>query len=377
MQTYSQVEVSEINKQKFLAELGKLLTFMYEEDLKTALAMYSRMFDEAADEQALMSFLLSPTRQAVVIARAYNARERKLQVHTQSREEDELEGLSEETPDFVLAISQVRQNAFALQPEDGWQEPEPEAEPVCEDQLSLFEGEQEDELPAAKGPAAEEGPVFEEEPLPAPAAPEAEEADAENGSPAPQAEEEPAPGDEVDAFLADFSIQGDELIPEEEPIQAPSSSEEEPAREEEPGLIPSLIIDEALKEEGLEPLEPGEELVFGSVRRPKVFLLVLYIILALPIGLVGVALLLVPTLLCLALAVAVVASGSAVLIASFAGFAVFADILVMLGIALVILAFGLLFTWLFVWFIGGAIVGLVKSIIALGRKWCYKEVPAI
>lgn len=377
MQTYSQVEVSEINKQKFLAELGKLLTFMYEEDLKTALAMYSRMFDEAADEQALMSFLLSPTRQAVVIARAYNARERKLQVHTQSREEDELEGLSEETPDFVLAISQVRQNAFALQPEDGWQEPEPEAEPVCEDQLSLFEGEQEDELPAAEGPAAEEGPVFEEELPPAPAEPEAGEADAEDGSPAPQAEEEPAPGDEVDAFLADFSIQGDELIPEEEPIQAPSSSEEEPAQEEEPGLIPSLIIDESLKEEGLEPLEPGEELVFGSVRRPKVFLLVLYIILALPIGLVGVALLLVPTLLCLALAVAVVASGSAVLIASFAGFAVFADILVMLGIALVILAFGLLFTWLFVWFIGGAIVGLVKSIIALGRKWCYKEVPAI
>ena len=371
------MEVSEINKQKFLAELGKLLTFMYEEDLKTALAMYSRMFDEAADEQALMSFLLSPTRQAVVIARAYNARERKLQVHTQSREEDELEGLSEETPDFVLAISQVRQNAFALQPEDGWQEQEPEAEPVCEDQLSLFEGEQEDELPAAEEPAAEEGPVFEEELPPAPAEPEAEEADAEDGSPAPQAEEEPAPGDEVDAFLADFSIQGDELIPEEEPIQAPSSSDEEPAQEEEPGLIPSLIIDESLKEEGLEPLEPGEELVFGSVRRPKVFLLVLYIILALPIGLVGVALLLVPTLLCLALAVAVVASGSAVLIASFAGFAVFADILVMLGVALVILAFGLLFTWLFVWFIGGAIVGLVKSIIALGRKWCYKEVPTI
>lgn len=372
------MEVSEINKQKFLAELGKLLTFMYEEDLKTALAMYSRMFDEAADEQALISFLLSPTRQAVVIARAYNARERKLQVHTQSREEDELEGLSEETPDFVLAISRVRQNAFALQPEDGWPEPEPEAEPVCEDQLSLFEGGQEDEIPAAEEHAAqelaaEEGPVFEEELPITPAEPEA---DAEDGSPAPQVEE-PAPGDEVDAFLADFSIQGDELIPEEEHIQAPSPSEEEPAQEEEPGLIPSLIIDEALGEEGLEPLEPGEELVFGSVRRPKVFLLVLYIILALPIGLVGVALLLVPTLLCLALAVAVVASGSAVLIASFAGFAVFADILVMLGAALVILAFGLLFTWLFVWFIGGAIVGLVKSIIALGRKWCYKEVPAI
>ena len=58
-----------INKQKFLAELGKLLTFMYEEDRQTALAMYVKMFEDAEDERALLQALISPTRQAVIVAR--------------------------------------------------------------------------------------------------------------------------------------------------------------------------------------------------------------------------------------------------------------------------------------------------------------------
>ena len=95
-----------INRQKFLAELGRLLTFMYEEDRQTALAMYNRMFDEAESEQALLQYLVSPTRQAVILARAYNAKERKLQVHTQSR--DKYEQSTDEIPDFVLAINKLQ-----------------------------------------------------------------------------------------------------------------------------------------------------------------------------------------------------------------------------------------------------------------------------
>ncbi len=48
-----------------------------------------------------------------------------------------------------------------------------------------------------------------------------------------------------------------------------------------------------------------------------------------------------------------------------------------LGIVIMIfLALGLLLLWLFVWFVGGAIGGLIRGVIALGRKWCYKEVSA-
>ena len=59
---------------------------MYEEDRVRALAMYNSMFDETDDETGLLQLLVSPTRQAVNLARSYDARERKLQAHAQARE---------------------------------------------------------------------------------------------------------------------------------------------------------------------------------------------------------------------------------------------------------------------------------------------------
>ena len=49
-----------INRQKFLAELSKLLTFMYEEDRQRALSMYERMFDITEDEQGLLDAYDTP-----------------------------------------------------------------------------------------------------------------------------------------------------------------------------------------------------------------------------------------------------------------------------------------------------------------------------
>ena len=46
----------------------------------------------------------------------------------------------------------------------------------------------------------------------------------------------------------------------------------------------------------------------------------------------------------------------------------------MLGTALVVLALGLLFLWLFVWLIFGGMGGLIRGVVNLGRKWCYREV---
>ena len=125
-------EVTSINKQRFLAELGKLLTFMYEEDRLRALEMYSRMFEEAEDESALIQALVSPTKQAVVVARAYNSNLGKLSVASDkaSPEDRDRNGV----PDYVQAIETVRESAYALQPRK--EEPE---EARDEDQLDLFE----------------------------------------------------------------------------------------------------------------------------------------------------------------------------------------------------------------------------------------------
>ena len=88
------------------------------------------------------------------------------------------------------------------------------------------------------------------------------------------------------------------------------------------------------------------------------------------------ALLLVPAVVFLALGVAVIGAGVLLLISAFGSFAMLSDILVVLGGALIVLAFGILFAWLFVWFIGVAIVGFIRALCRLGRKWCSKEVAA-
>ena len=379
-------EVALINEQKFLAELGKLLTFMYEEDRQTAIELYAEMFASTADEHALMLFLGSPTRQAVQVARAYNAKERKLQVHSQSKNDDGLEYDPDEVPDFVLAINKIALSAAQIA---GAAPAEDERE-APEGQFSLFdEGSAEaepavEEAPAVEAAAApvEEPPVeaveaapAEEQPLPAVEAPAEEQ----------PTQEEPEPVEDAPQEAAE---EASEDAPAEEASEDEPAGENEPSAKSEPEddfvvVIPELEEQPAPAGEPVELLAPIAEdkpLAQAPVetqRKPRVFLLILFIILAVPITLIGVALLLIPTLLCLSLALSFIVAGVAALVSAFAGFAVFADILVMLGLALVGLSLGLLFLWLFVWFIGGAIVGLVKSVIALGASWCYKEVSAV
>ena len=262
-----------INRQKFLAELLKLLTFMFEEDRASALEMYNRMFDEAENEQALLQLLVSPTRQAVVIARAYNAK-----------------AGGDEQPAFQEAIGKIRAEAMAqgIIPENA-----AIFEAPADEQLSIFE----DEEPKVREPEKESAPA-----------------------PAPAEPEEPA----VPVFVSE---------PEEEST--------EPARKARP------------------------------------FALILFILFAVPITLALLLLLLVPTFVCLAAAGAAGGIAFVALTAALSGgFAVFADIMVVLGVALVMTALAILLLWLFVWFIGAVMVGLVSGVVSLGRKWCYKEVNA-
>ena len=420
-----------INKQKFLAELGKLLTFMYEEDRQTALAMYVKMFEDTEDEQALIQALVSPTRQAVIVARAYNAKMRKLQVEAQSREVAAERVEEEATPDFILAINQVYQDAvhvksvgtaplenqYSLFEEDMFPEDAEDEEPVgeaedeepvgaAEDEEPVREaedeesvGEAEDEEPieedeaeemeealaeaaedeaeadagedeASAGPAAIEEPAEEPESSEAPAVDEAAEA-AAVAAPlfalADAGEEAVPDKDAVDAFLEDFSLD-EELLPLDAEEEGPAVDEAEPEMDRIPE--PETADEEEAEEISAEPDSRG------TVRKAKPLLLILYILLAVPITLACVILLLIPTLLFLALAVAAIAAGAALLVAAFSGFPVLADILIVLGAALITLAIGLLFLWVFIWFIGSVIVGLIRGVVSLGSRWCYKEVSA-
>lgn len=342
---------------------------MYEEDRQTALAMYNRLFDEVDDEQGLLQLLVSPTRQAVVIARSYNAKERKLQVHAQSREESETAD-DGDAPEFIGVIEGIREEALSRQA--------PKAAEVSADQFSMFE----DDFfaPTPEAPSAEAAVEAPAEASPAEAAEtEAEAAEAEAPAPA-------APVDEVDAFIADFSIPADqqEFAPEAgeqtAPAEAaePAAEEAEAAESDEGDSAPIEIEEEDVEEYDDEEYDDGYyDEDYEPVRKPRVFLLILYILLAVPVGLLGILLLIVPTLLFLVLAGLIITGGVMAVTSAFgSGIAVFADIMVIIGMAFILLALGLLALWIAVWLVGGAMVGLVRGLIHLGGKWCYKEVEA-
>ena len=265
-------------------------------------------------------------------------------------------------PDYIQAIERVRAEAYAAQPRQA-AAPAPapaaeaeseEPEPVDENQLTLFE----EEAPAAEAEASAEAE-----------APAEEEAPAETEATAESAGESPA----AEAGSA----------------EAPAAEAEEPPEEKKEPAAQDGIEFFKLPREGEQDV-PAEEnggtdltdtpfnIETGEFRRPrrkpKVFALIVYILFAIPLTLAAILVLLIPAVLFLALSVAAIICGVVVVSAAFNGFAVFADIMVLLGGALVLFALGLLFLWTSIWFVGGAIVALVHGVAALCEKWCYKEV---
>jgi len=123
-----------------------------------------------------------------------------------------------------------------------------------------------------------------------------------------------------------------------------------------------------------EPAEEESEAPVQTKKKTNILLLILYIFVAIPLGLVGLAVLAVPTVLFLALASVCGYVGVSAIGLSFGAFAVIADTLAVFGAGLALLAIALLFVWLFVWFLGGAMVGFIRGLCRLGSKMCCKEV---
>ena len=279
--------------------------------------MYGELFNEAADEEELSAFLGSPTRQAVALARAYNSKERKLQINSTSRA-DELytDEIDEGTPAFVQIIEQLREEAENR----GLLTRKTEKRSVWSD------------APAELDP---EIPFIPSVPT-------------EDKSKAPE-----KPDDDLEYVAPDDSdFTFDDLPP------VPGENEEEEAGPQEE--IPVVYA-----RRGVEESEPPRKL--------NVPLAVLYAIIAVPVTVLISCILLIPTFASLGLSGLCLFVGFKVVLSAFAGFSMFSDIMVVLGSGVIILALGLLFLWLFIWFIGGAIAGVINAAIKLGSKWCSKE----
>lgn len=341
---------------------------MYDEDRQTALTMYERMFDETADEQGLLQLLVSPTRQAVVLARSYDAKQRKLQIESRSQDDNYMPD-PEDVPSFIFVIDKTAQQAAELGVK---------SLAVSEDQFSIFDEFETAEEPVepfdedtaadsvelpAEEEAEEETPVLpeqdtEEEALPQTEPESTESIGEEDGSEESSNVEETAKA--MDAFLADFTVENGELVS--------NNTEAEPVHEE------AVDAAEESPESVAEAVEVKVQTESATRVKTNIFLLILYVFAAIPLGFAGVALLLIPAALFLSLAVTFVCVGVSLIGMCFSSFAVIADMMVVFGAGLILVALGLLFVWLFIWFIGCAIVGFIRGVCRLGRKICCKEV---
>ena len=474
--------VNAINRQKFLAELAKLLTFMYEEDRRYALEMYERMFDIAEDnEQWLLQNLMSPTRQAVIIARSYDAKERKLSVEAEWRENEE-EDPGSETPPFVLAINKIFDDLFpdeeeleeavdtldasfdpdtagreepkrpkmpkaaillgrtqefesvtdsviegmdlidsteeadreeewtdrtVLEVDESEREPDPRVQIV--DRTAFYEFTEEETAPEPEETSDEAAPGSEKA-MPA----ETEDAEQESEAKAEpetdvetqQAETEtPEGGEQLKKRRSIEELLG--LRKDKKRSENPEQSEAEPVKAAEVGAEEAEPVqaEPAKKAEASEPVSasvetaetPEPPLVLPEdepvIRKPEsgkkeeeeaipvrrvsnVPAMILFFIVAIPSVPVMLALLALITALFVSLSFGMIAIGSILVISAFSGFAVLADILLLLGAAIIALALGLLFLWLAIWLVAGGMAGLIRSVRDLYQEWCFKEVPA-
>ncbi len=353
---------------------------MYDEDRQRALDLYSSIFDGVGNETAVLQLLSSPTRQAVNLARVYDAKERKQQMAA---------GYLDEEPAFVRTILDLQSQAEAL----GLSAPhvddnqlslfdEPDAAEAVFADLELAPADEEDpaspplDLPVSEHFFPDEDPQGDPQPPAPETAPVQAPVSAQTWVQPPVQQDEPAPAD-VEAFLADFSLP-DEAAPVRAGSDAAQSASGAEAREERRPSVSvhgaSLRREQAKTGYAERPFPPG--LAPAPRRRPRIALLILFLLAAVPLTLLCIGLLLIPAALALSAAAAGLAFGIWGLVSAFSAFSVFADILVVFGLSLVTEAVGLLFLWLFIWLLFGVIPALVRAVCTLARSWCYKEVEA-
>ena len=102
--------------------------------------------------------------------------------------------------------------------------------------------------------------------------------------------------------------------------------------------------------------------------KTNVFLAVLYTLGAIVIG--------VPVLAVLAIGVACGAGGVGLIATAFIGLPMVADMLILLGGAAAVIAIALVVIWLAIWLFIRMVIGWVRLLVRLGKRWCRKEIAA-
>lgn len=384
-----------MNRQRYMAELSKLLTFMFKEDKEDILAHYNKMLDEAEDEQALLESFGSPTRLAVTISHSYKRAERKLAVEADSKADKPDEGETSVVPEHIFVKPVKKETAAEKTP----------AAPAPG--LSYADIIEEIRREKAEEEGVEYTPMFFNEPEKAPEEPKAEEKteEAEKGPEEPEAEKSEEADIEVEIVETPAEeSEPEEAEPEEEAPEADGEAEEaaeddaeDTAEEktEEPEAEEPQDAEDTVKTEDIEDTEESESAqeraeldavtVFDQLDKMQppmetvqyktnVGLLILYLIFAIPIGLALFFAAVIVALSLLAAGAVLIGLGIKTVGFAFSTFAIFADSILCAGAALVALAVALMLIWLAILILFRGLGGLIAGIKALGVRICVREV---
>lgn len=318
-----------------MAEISSLLGLITDDNTRQALiAQMENMFDNAPDEERLIQEIGNPTKVAVALIRyadsgkitpaaapvvAPEQVQPKRAPQPRPRAEQYRPIAPQPAPQPVYA-DQAAEDAYDEQP----------AAPVLDGQFSFDEQPEEgyyDEQPADDG-------YYDEQP-------------ADDG----YYDEQPADDGYYDEQPADDGYYDE---------QQPEGDYDDPnyATDGEEGYYDEAYYDD----------EP--------VYKTNVFLAILYTLGAIVIGVPVLAVLLVLDLAVLAVGAACGAGGVGLIATAFIGLPMVADMLILLGGGAAVIAIALVVIWLAIWLFIRMVIGWVRLLVRLGKRWCRKEIAA-
>ena len=320
-----------------MAEISSLLGLITDDNTRQALiAQMENMFDNAPDEERLIQEIGNPTKVAVALIRYADsgkitpaAAPVVAPEQVQPKRAPQPRPRAEQYRPAAAAAAQAPASAMSFQgiPE------EPAAAPVLDGQFSFDEQPEEgyyDEQPADDG-------YYDEQPT-------------DDG----YYDEQPA-GD--DGYY-DEQPAGDDGYYDEQPAGDDGYDDPNYATDGEEGYY-----DEAYYED-----EPAY--------KTNVFLAILYTLGAIVIGVPVLAVLLVLDLAVLAIGVACGAGGVGLIATAFIGLPMVADMLILLGGGAAVIAIALVVIWLAIWLFIRMVIGWVRLLVRLGKRWYRKEIAA-
>ena len=318
-----------------MAEISSLLGLITDDNTRQALiAQMENMFDNAPDEERLIQEIGNPTKVAVALIRYADsgkitpaAAPVVAPEQVQPKRAPQPRPRAEQYRPAAAAAAQTPASAMSLQgiPE------EPAAAPVLDGQFSFDEQPEEgyyDEQPADDG-------YYDEQP--------------------------------TDDGYYDEQPAGDDGYYDEQPAGDDGYYDEQPEGDYDD---PNYATDgeEGYYDEAYYEDEPAY--------KTNVFLAILYTLGAIVIGVPVLAVLLVLDLAVLAIGVACGAGGVGLIATAFIGLPMVADMLILLGGGAAVIAIALVVIWLAIWLFIRMVIGWVRLLVRLGKRWCRKEIAA-